>query len=65
MLDGPFSARYLLEADTLGDYVKYLESKSVFQINKDSGGGGLSKVGDRQDDTATNPNEKKQSTESN
>ena len=63
VLDGPFSARYLLEADTLGVYVKYLESKSVFQIDKDSDGDGVSKAEDIHSDTATNPNEKKQSTD--
>jgi len=61
VLDGPFSARHLLEADTLGAYVKYLESKSAFQVNKESNGDGVSKVDDRQDDTTTNPNEKEQS----
>jgi len=63
VLDGPFSARYLLEADTLGDYVKHLESKSAFQVNKESNGDGVSKVDDRKDDTATKPNEKEQSTD--
>ena len=32
-LDGPFAVKYLLEADTLGDYVKFLDSKLAFQTN--------------------------------
>ena len=36
-LPGIFSPKYLLQSNTLGDLVKYLVSKSLFQIAEDAG----------------------------
>jgi hypothetical protein len=36
-LPGIFSPKYLLQSNTLGDFVKYLVSKSLFQTAEDAG----------------------------
>lgn len=40
-LGGMFATKYLLDADTLGDYVKFLDSKSAFQISTNKACSGI------------------------